>query len=190
MAEEVARKRGRPPGKNRRPLKKWDPKKWEPAYDLMVVLSLSKTNIEIGEFLGYTPEHVSNVLTSPTGYAKKAEIIQQGRDKLAGTLQARAAQVADLGMQRLHEILNDDVVMKKPAIAFAAIDRAFTAKRTFIPEEDKKKAPSVTVVQGNVNNTQVNNNVEQQAIFTGPQSEAIAMGLDKLQEIKKLHAPK
>lgn len=187
MAEEV-RKRGRPPGKSRRPLKKWDPQKWEPAYDLMVILSLTKSNKDIAEYLGYTPEHVSNVLTSPTGYEKKAEIIQQGRDKLAGTLQARAAQVADLGMKRLHEILNDDVIMKKPAIAFAAIDRAFAAKKTFIPEPEKKN--SVTLVQGNVNNTSITQNVDKQAIFTGPQTEAIASGLEKLAEIKKLHAPK
>lgn len=189
MAEEV-RKRGRPPGKARRPLKKWDPQKWEPAYDLMVILSLTKSNKDIGEYLGYTPEHVSNVLTSPTGYAKKAEIIQQGRDKLAGTLQARAAQVADLGMSRLHEILTNDKAMEKPAIAFAAIDRAFAAKKTFIPEPEKAKNPSVTVIRGDVNNTQINQTIDKQAIFTGPQTEALADGLSKLEEIKKLHAPK
>lgn len=189
MAEEVKR-RGRPPGKSRRPLKKWDPQKWEPSYDLMVILSLTKSNKDIAEYLGYTPEHVSNVLTSPTGYAKKAEIIQQGRDKLAGTLQARATQVADLGMQRLHEILTNNDIMKKPAIAFAAIDRAFNAKKTFIPEPEKPKSPSVTVIRGDVNNTSITQNVDKQAIFTGPQTEALADGLAKLEEIKKLHAPK
>lgn len=188
MAEEV-KKRGRPKGKNRRPEHKWDPKEWHPTYDLVVILSLTKSNEEIASIVNYSPQTVSNILTSPTGKIKKAEVLQMGRDKLAGTLENRARQMSDLAISRLHEILTDDNRMRKDATAFGAIDRALAVAKTFTPELKKDPINSLTpmVVNGDVHHTQVQN---QQNIFTPLQAQEISEGLEKLQEVKKLHASK
>lgn len=187
MDQEV-KKRGRPKGKNRRPEHKWDPKEWHPTYDLAVMLSLTKSNKEIAQFLGYSEQTISNILTSPTGLVKKAEVLQMGRDKLAGSLEARARQLTDLAVSRIHSILLDEDMMKKASTAFGAIDRALDVSRTFLPELNKKVAPTgpTNIINGNV--TQVTQNVDKQLNLSVQHQEDILKGLDRLEEVKKIHA--
>lgn len=182
--------RGRPTGKNRRPLKKWDPTKWEPVYDYIVVLSSSgKSNTEIASLTGYGPQQISNILTSQRGVQAKLQIIKLTRDKLTGTLVDRANTVADLTLKRIHALLNNDDLSEARQIQ--AIDRGLAASKIFIPESPKAPSQPTAINQGTI--------VQGNAIMIAPGGvvpmdgkliSQIREGLDKLHEVKQLHAPK
>lgn len=183
--EEIKRKRGRPRGKNRRPLKKWNPEKWEPVYDYIIVLSTTgKSNSEIGEITGYTKEHISNVLTSARGIAAKQEVIRITREKLSGTLEKRAETLADITLSRIHELLTDQE--KFDAKPFQIIDRALAASRQFIKEKPTSPLDN-NLPSGNINNGTINN-IDKAIILTGPQVNQLTEGLKQLEEVKRLHA--
>lgn len=176
------KKRGRPPGKNRRPLKKWNPNVWEPVYDLMVLYSSRGiSNKDIAEKTGYSEQHVSNVLTSQKAIEAKKDIIVSTRTKIAETFDKRAEQIADLTMTRIHQLLTDDEKFEnKP---FAIIDRGLAAARTLLPEKVAKPqsdrndnpSPSITNIQNNFVN------------LPKSQLDLLSQGLSRLEEVKKLH---
>lgn len=175
MSEEK-RARGRPKGKKRLPLKKWNPGKWEPIYDLMVARSIQGfKNTQIALEFGYSPEHISNILTSELAIKAKAAIIQQGRDKIAETFDGRAKQVADLTMKRAHELLtDDDRFIKNP---FSVIQVGLAVTRTMLPEKVIKPDEATSV-------TNITNNV---TVFNNTQLKELNEGLKSLQEVKRLH---
>ena len=181
----IPKQRGRPKGKNRRPLKKWDPKIWRPVYELMVYRAMQgASNIQIGKEFDYTPQQVSNILTCPQAIRIKAELIEETRNKVAGSTSARIQQVQDLTLKRTYEYLTDDQKAKNaPALVIQtglAVIRAFSPKENVVPQPGGNNtfvAPGATSIQNAV-------------VLTGEQSKAIAAGLKELVEVKKIHAGK
>lgn len=102
-------------------LTKWVAKKWKPEYEKMVAYSvIGWSNKKIGLELGYTKEHVSNVLNLPQAEELKDKLAAKMREKtlsIPDTLQYVAEKTAD----RLRKVMDNDELFERHP--FAVIDR-------------------------------------------------------------------
>jgi len=103
-------------------LTRWKPKKWQPEYDRMVFMSVAGfSNKQIGDRLGYTKEHVSNVLNLAQAEALREEIQKRMREEAYQDLPKRLNEIASKTVERMHMLVhNDDVFERSP---FQVIDR-------------------------------------------------------------------
>lgn len=179
-------KRGRPPGKSRRGLKKWQPTKWEPLYEQMVALSvMGKSNVEIAEMFNYNKQQVSNILTCDKAIAIKLEIIKGIRSNLLdGTIQERLNQIKDKTVALTHKLLNNEALFEKNP--FSVINTALAVNRSLEPNlqipassRNQNSEPDKLVQQGSV----INN-----IIISPENAKNISDGLEKLKEVKILNA--
>lgn len=108
----------RPP----RMTKRWEPKKWEPVYEQMVAMScMGLSNVEIAGRFGYTPVHVSNVVSSEQGKRLKKLILDRLRMTVEATIPERLEDIAEKTVERLRTLVYDDDRFDKSP--FAVIDR-------------------------------------------------------------------
>jgi hypothetical protein len=102
--------------------KRWEPKKWDPIYEQFVALSaLGLSNVEIGQRFGYTPVHVSNVVTSEQGKRLKQLMLDRLRATTISSIPQRLEDIADKTVSRLQEVMNDNDRFERSP--FAVIDR-------------------------------------------------------------------
>lgn len=103
-------------------LTRWKPKKWRPEYDRMVFMSVAGfSNKQIGERLGYTKEHVSNVLNLAQAEQLREEIQKRMREEAYQDLPKRLNEIAAKTVERMHMLVhNDDIFERSP---FQVIDR-------------------------------------------------------------------
>jgi len=103
-------------------LTRWKPKKWQPEYDRMVFMSVAGfSNKQIGERLGYTKEHVSNVLNLAQAEQLREEIQKRMREEAYQDLPKRLNEIAAKTVERMHMLVhNDDIFERSP---FQVIDR-------------------------------------------------------------------
>jgi len=78
-------------------------------------------NREIGQRLGYTKEHVSNVLNLEQADVFREQLLTRMREKALMDIPMTLGKIAEKTVARLHELVHDDErFMRNP---FAVIDR-------------------------------------------------------------------
>ena len=149
---------------------KWTPKKWKPIYEEIVLLSAAgKSNKDIGEFLGYSEQQISNILSCPAAMTKKEEIIV---NVSAGFLESEGLElqkVARKCIERVSKVLFDDEIFEKAPLAIH--DRSITFLK------------AVGKLQSGYEGTRVQNN-----IFIGKEVQRnLIDGLEKANRVQELH---
>lgn len=125
LEEPKRRGRGRPIGSGGKgsSFSRYNPKRWHPEFDLMVVESIAgMDNQSIGDKYGYTKEHVSNILS--TEEAKKV------KDRIRGTIEKetdlnikeRVSRIGEKVLKHVEKFVEDEngLAEKNP---FYFIDR-------------------------------------------------------------------
>lgn len=104
---------------------RWEPKKWHPVYEEIVLLdALGYKNTEIAKEKGFTTVHISNILCTEQAKMLKEILVKRLRKKGVETFEQRLERYADKAMDRIEEVLeNDEYAAKNPGGIF---DRAIT----------------------------------------------------------------
>jgi hypothetical protein len=110
-------------GERRPPkLTKWEPKKWRPEYERMVYYSVAGlSNKQIGQQLGYTKEHVSNVLNLEKAEELRVLLLSKMRERAVIDIPSRLTQIAEKTVERIQSVIESDELFEKSP--FAVIDR-------------------------------------------------------------------
>ena len=88
---------------------KWVPKKWKPAYDQMIILSImGRKNVQIAEALGYSSIQVGNVLNSLHAEVIRRKLMDQIMEKAGDDIPGRLQVAADLASKRVVDYFRDD----------------------------------------------------------------------------------
>lgn len=105
--------------------KRWEPKKWEPIFDEMVLMScLGKSQIEIARRFGYTTRHTNAILNSKHAQLSKRLILTKLQETIAQTIEQRIAGIKDKALTRIAQTLNDDKIFETAPMA--VFDRSVT----------------------------------------------------------------
>lgn len=172
----ILRKRGRPRGSYKgKPTinPKWNPSKWHPEYEKVVGLAtLGYTNIQISQMVGYSKEHVSNILNTPTAKTLLFKASRRLRETVFERMEDRLESIASKTVERMHELIHDDEKFDQKPLAI--IDRG------------------IKIMQGigklkTENNSTVNNNGP---VITGEAMQILMEGMSKADAAKKLHSGK
>lgn len=118
--------------------KRWVPKKWDPIYDQMVLLScMGLSHKAIGDKFGYGQQQVCNILNTEQAKVLKESIITHIRNT-GVTLGDRLARLEDAALNNLeHALVNEDLRTKAP---LAVADRSLAfLKGVGKLEGDKQK---------------------------------------------------
>jgi hypothetical protein len=160
-------------------LTKWVAKKWKPEYEKMVAYSvLGWSNKKIALELGYTKEHVSNVLNLPQAEELKDKLAAKMREKtlsIPETLQYVAEKTAD----RLRKLVDNDEVFEKHP--FAVIDRGMDVLKGLSHLKGGGNGGNTTNVNGPVFMVPANN---AQNLFDGMAKADEALRLNPANEVK------
>lgn len=124
---------------------RWEPKKWHPVYEEVVLLSaLGYSNIDIAKQKGFTTVHVSNILCTQQAKTLMEIIVLRLRNKGGETMEDRLERFAAKAMDRVEEVLNnDEYAAKNPGGIF---DRAITMLKV----TDKVKTEGSQTVNNNL----------------------------------------
>src|SRR6266702_5236825 len=107
---------------------KWRPKKWEAMHEQIVVLScLGRSNKQIAELFGYTPQHICNILGTPEASLVRRRVLDNLRDSVKSNLDQSLEDLADQSVIRLKEVMFDDELFEKSP--FAVVDRGLAVLR-------------------------------------------------------------
>lgn len=119
-------------------LSRW-PKKWDPMYEQWVVLSAAgKSNKDIAELYNYTPQQVSNILTSPMAQIARRKIYDALHKGIEEGIPKRLEMLADKAVQRVAEVLyDDDLASRSP---FQVADRSIMVLKGLGKMRDETKA--------------------------------------------------
>lgn len=154
-------------------LNKWKPKKWRPEYDRIVAYSvMGKANVWIATNLGFTPEHVSTILNLPQGIELAERLRLKLRDQIETNIPDTLAYIAKKTAERLKQVIDDDDIFAKNP--FAVIDRGMDVLKGL-----HHLSPS--------NGTNGDTHIGTVIISNGQKSD-ILDGMEKVAEIKRLHA--
>ncbi len=153
-------------------LTRWRPKEWTPVYEQIVVLScgMNRSNKDLGEMFGFTPQHISNILSTPEASLVRRRVLETLREKVDGGLPQRLNDLADKATQRVAQVLYDDILFERSP--FAVVDRSLTVLRGVGKLKTSEEARSET------------NNV---LILTGEAASEIKEGLKKAREAREKH---
>ena len=109
-------------------LTKWRPRKWEAMHEQIVVLScLGRSNKQIAEIFGYTPQHICNILGTPEASLVRRRVLDNLRDSVKSNLDQSLEDLADQSVIRLKEVMFDDDLFEKSP--FAVVDRGLAVLR-------------------------------------------------------------
>ena len=160
--------------------KKWVPKKWRPEYERVVALSAAgKSNKQIGEIVGFTKEHVSNILNLPQAEALMDRIIAAMNQRTVVDIPNELQYIAQKTVSRLKSAIDNDKLFEESP--FALIDRGMKVVEGLRHlQGGGNGAPTQAP---NVNNGTVIN-------FNVPVAKAddLIAGLQKANEVKQIHA--
>lgn len=152
---KIASARGRPKGKGRRGLKKWQPSRWKPLYDEVVALHCAnKSNLEIAHRKGITAQQVSNILTCDQGMIAKSKIYIALRQKLGDTLDERVKSIIDKTVSRTQEVLDNASLFEKAPLSVIRIGLSVGRSTGHLRANASKDGPD----NSNSGNTTINNN--------------------------------
>lgn len=181
------KKRGRPPGSRRRAMKKWQPKVWKPLYEQMVALDVAgKSNIEIGQTFGYTPQQVSNILTCDKAIEVKFHIIKRINKRVGTAVGDKLAAIQSKTIERTYNLLHDDGLNQISPIAIIKTG-LLVGKATGHFKEDSK---SFDNSGSNSGNSTINNITQNNLNLIGASGiETLINALAKSDEARRINAP-
>lgn len=184
--ELVKRKRGRPPGSRRRAMKKWQPKVWKPLYEQMVALDVTgKSNVEIGQTFGYTPQQVSNILTCDKAIEIKFQIIKRINKKVGTAVGDKLAAIQSKTIERTYNLLHDDNLNQISPIAIIKTGLA-VGKATGQFKDDTKPSDHSS---NNSGNSTVNNITQNLNVIGASGIATLIEALAKSDEARRINAP-
>lgn len=156
---------------------KWEPKKWKPSYDVIVGLWATGkfTQIEIAKFLNLHKVLVCNLLNS-----KMAEpYIAIAREKIKNTVEkdfkTRLEALQERSLQIVERVINNDALVDSHPLSM------------FSKAINLLESTNQIGGKGGISNGPTSIQVGQAFIVSGEQAQRIADGLDKVQEIKRIH---
>ena len=158
--------------------KKWIPKKWRPEYERIVAMSAAGfSNKQIAKDVGFTPVHVSNILNLPQATDLMERIVAKMRERTLVDIPSTLQRIAEKGVQRLETAMNNDDLFEKSP--FAVIDRAMEVVKglNHLKGGGNGAPGNVTHVHGNA------------MIVSADQADNLALGLQRREQVKKLHSP-
>lgn len=156
---------------------KWKPREWTAFHESIVIRSmLGKSNTEIATEIGYTPQHVSNILNSPEASMARRRVLEVLRTGVASSIDERLSDLADKAVVRLSQVMNDDELFEKSP--FAVVDRGLSILRGVgrLKTQSDINAANQTNIKS--------------AIFMSPgDAELLRLGIQKADEAQRLHGP-
>lgn len=180
--EVIKRGRGRPKGSKNlsTQFQHYEPKKWEPWMDELVIYSLvgKKSNVELAKMFDITEGHVSNLLCTKHALERK-EIYRQAVLDSNPDISAQMASIQRKAAKRVNAFLDNDKVAEQSPIAFTSLAKGILAM-TF-PKGDSPVGTNIT------NTTNIQNNV----LATNPEYlERVTKGLEGSMRVSELHEKK
>lgn len=123
---------------------KWAPKRWEVMHQQIVALStMGKSNTEIAEQFGYSPQQISNIINCPQASIERRNMINALQKGIEERIPKRLEQLADKAIQRIADVLyNDDLAERSP---FAVADRGFVVLKGLGKLKDENSARNVNI---------------------------------------------
>lgn len=104
--------------------KHYNPKRWHPEFDLIVIKSVGGlSNEEIGREFGYTKQHVSNILSTPQAAEVRDRIREEINKNYQGKLKERVSAIGEGVVRHVEKFITDanNLAERSP---FDFIDRA------------------------------------------------------------------
>jgi hypothetical protein len=118
--------RGRPRLADREGNKKraWQPKKWQPEYERIVLGSVTgMSNTVLAQMFGYTPVHICNILNTEEAKKVKNMIVDKIRETTLNSIPDQMERIAAKTVERVETLVTDDRIFA--ADPYRAIDRGF-----------------------------------------------------------------
>lgn len=102
---------------------RWNPKKWHPVYEEVVLLDcLGYKGKDIARLKGFTPQHVSCILNTSQAKMIRKLVLARMEKKREETVEERLERITAKAMDRVEEVMaNDTYAEKNPGGIF---DRA------------------------------------------------------------------
>lgn len=157
-------------------IRKWQPNEWEGEYEKIVFEScLGTSNVDLATKHNFTKEHISNILNTEQARSIKAQYVAAIRQGSLDLMEKQYGEIVTRSVQNVHTVLHrEDILQSHP---YSMFDRSVSALKGLGKLQEEAKA-------GVINNTQINNTM----IITRDDESKILKGLDKVQQIKLLHA--
>lgn len=152
----VKRPRGRPRGsKNKSPgFLHYNPKRWEPWMDALVLASISgAANKELAKDYQISETHVSNILNTEMAQTIRLRIRKKVLDATTDVTE-KLTKLQDTAIKRMAEVLDNDTLAVNSPMSMATLAKEiFRLVKTDSPDKEKEKATSIQ------NTTNVQNNI-------------------------------
>lgn len=98
---------------------KWQPKKWKMEYEKVVMYDLmGLKGYEIAEKMGYTPQHVYNILGCDEAIAITKALINRTRRDKGVDIAGNITEIQELTVKRLRDCLKDDTTFEESRLGF------------------------------------------------------------------------
>lgn len=118
---------------------RWEPKKWHPVYEEIVLLDcLGYSNKDIAEDKGFTAVHISNILNTPKAKMIRELLLKQMEKKREETIEQRLEKLADKAMDRAEKVITDDDLFAKNPLG--VFDRAIIVMKGANKIKDQEEA--------------------------------------------------
>jgi hypothetical protein len=150
---------------------KWEPKKWHPIYEEVVLLDcMGLKRSEIAQRVGFTEHHVTEIFNTPQAAIVRKLVMARINEKAVQTIEQRLEKVTLKAMARVEDVMQDDELAKKNPLGI--FDRAITLLR------GTKK------IAGENSET----NINKALIVSEHQFEKLMKGTALADEARKIHA--
>jgi len=158
-------------------VRKWQPNEWEGQYEKIVFEScMGASNTDLATKHGFTKEHISNILNTEQARLIKSQYVAAIRQGSLDLMEKQYGEIVSRSVDNIHKVLHrDDLTLNHP---FSQFDRSVAALKGLGKLQEEAKA-------GVINQTNIQNNT---MIITSDDESKILKGLDKVQQIKLLHA--
>lgn len=148
------RGRGRPLGsKNKRrdaQFQHYNPKRWHPEFNLIVIESIAgKSNEALSEEFGYTPQHISNILSTSHAAQIREGVRTNINKEFDGQLKNRIAAIGEKTLKHIEHFVDDErnLAEKSP---FMFLDRVLKiSQATATLDSDSKHVSNNLTINGN-----------------------------------------
>jgi hypothetical protein len=144
--------------------KPWRPNKWHPVYERVVALAAAGLkNTEIAEAMGYTPQHVSNILRTPEANRISNNMRERSQKTMADDLQL----ITEAAIKNVKHVIVDNAETYQLEAPFKLLDRSITFLK------------GIGKLQNDGGNTNIQNNL----ILPESYRKQLTEGIDKLKEV-------
>lgn len=86
----------------------YKPKRWHPEFDLIVIGSISGlSNVELSRQYGYTPQHISNILSTEQAAEVRERVRGQIDKGFEGNLKERLSKIGEKTVKHIEKFIED-----------------------------------------------------------------------------------